>query len=282
MPDDPLFGVPPEPGTPPNGSGAPAPAPVAPPAPAIDPQLTQTLETQQRQIDSLTTSVTDLAQTIRDGMNTPVPQAEVPPDPSDDLSRLSSDPRGLIREEAARVGAQVLQASQANDAQSLETMHSMLLDGQERAFVEEFGQEAWDQYVKPGLTQNYGQLRENAQKAGVLPTSLANRETMQALVDRLKGANWTTLQSSASEHAKTKEETVKQQREELVRGLPVAGLAREPGSRDVRHPGMDEFSSHLAKGGQAVDEKELQAHVGGDGSLSDFLAAQAKLEAANK
>jgi hypothetical protein len=141
-------------------------------------RLEQTMAQIARSQQELSQTVADAAQRLT------APQAPSAPQQTNDefLSELATDPRGLITRVASQA-AQAVASQQLTPAlvRTLDLAASQLISEQAQKVDAEVGAGTFDEFFRPQVEKDLAELRKTN------PEALANRQVMEALVNRLYG-----------------------------------------------------------------------------------------------
>ena len=255
----------------------------------------------EKQLEQMVGGVSNLTQSLREAMQSnpvpvdtragrqPAPQPAPPEKPKPKskeenealLDELARDPEGFINKYAKEAAQGLAQAEyDPLITQLIGSVSEAHLLNEAEAFDRDFGAGAWKEVVEPVLKPDLDRLREHN------PRALVSKETVRALVDRVKGQKLTDL-------VERKEATMGKKQEPAggKTGEPGGEVSGLPGGQSPRlrgeggpgrlPPDAEQFLQEIEKAtGQKQDRKTFSKLYGTGGTLDDFVKATSKERAA--
>lgn len=247
------------------------PAPTPTPVPEPDNRV-GVLETQ---VSQMAEHIQSLTRSLQQALDTPVETPPPPkPEPTGDeyLDRLARQPKETIAETAAETALRVARETMGPGlTQLFDTAGRLVLQEKRNEVDSQFGPGAFEAEFLPSLKQNLDQLRK------VNPKAVADPDTVQALIDRIRGQKFDALVTRREAHGKAMADSKQKGLEEIVSAIPGGGgrftmQKRGPGAELPED--FDQFSRELtAATGTPIDKDEFaRLHKAGN-TIDDFLAA---------
>ena len=242
--------------------------------------LADVVKTQGEQIAQVTESIGTLSSAINQALQTPVEEpkaapAPEPPAPSteEDLQKLTSDPRGMIREEAERVAKEAVGEARGElEPQQqvlVDNAHEVIMQGEQQRIDGIYGPGTFDEVIRPQIEGYFAQVRQQQ------PMSLASKTYVEANVRLIADKQRDVLNQREADWKTSEEARVVQERQDFVNSLPQGNFRKvTPAGDSLDDEGKAFLQRTAAGGGGRVDEKEFAAiHNSEQNSLLDYLKA---------
>jgi hypothetical protein len=192
-----------------------------------------------------------------------------PPDPSDALNQLASDPQGYIEKAAKGVFDKGVGADVAPVARTLlETQHRAFMAQHKVEVDNTYGSGTWDEVLMPIMAPKVEQIKANNL------VLLGRAETTDMLVAEAKGRNMDVLATRKATAAEAAKEAILKERIEIASTLPPSGVRSRPSAEGELTADAKLMLHEIeAKTGIKADPKTFAKLHGTGNTLSDYIAA---------